>query len=47
MINKNLYKNWWAHNLIAHPLMQFVQLFSVSLADKLHDSTLPIGYLNE
>lgn len=39
-----MFKNWWVHNLIAHPAMQFIQVFSEELADKLHDSTLPEGY---
>lgn len=39
-----LYKNWWVHNLIAHPGMQFLQFVSVDLAMKLHDNTLPEGY---
>ena len=38
---KKLYKNWWVHNLVAHPAMQFIQIFNGELADKLHDSTLP------
>ena len=39
-----IYKNWWMHNLIAHPLMQFIQLFNERLAIRLHDITLPEGY---
>lgn len=40
----NLYKNWWVHNLFAHPAMQFLQFVSEDLANKLHDNTLPAGY---
>lgn len=38
---KKIYKNWFVHNVFAHPLMQFLSVFSQELADKLHDSTLP------
>ncbi len=36
-----LVRNWWVHNLVAHPLMQLVTPFSVELACKIHDDTLP------
>ena len=38
---RKLYRNWWVHNLIAHPLMQIVYFFSPRLADKIHDCTVP------
>lgn len=38
---KIFYKNWWVHNLLAHPLMQIIQIFSKSVADDLHSNTLP------
>ena len=38
---EKLYKNWWVHNLIAHPLMQIVQLISTDWATRIHDVTLP------
>ena len=41
---KWLYKNWWCHNIIAHPLMQFVHYINPAWADALHNSTLPEGY---
>lgn len=37
-----LYKNWFVHNVIAHPLMYFAGAAGFdSLAAKIHDSTLP------
>lgn len=38
---KCIYKNWFVHNNIGHPLMWWVGLFSNTLAEKLHDATLP------
>jgi len=39
---KVLYKNWWVHNIVAHPLMQILfSLGFISLSDALHDATLP------
>jgi len=37
----NIYKNWWVHNLLAHPVMQLMQLLNVKLAKRVHDETLP------
>lgn len=34
-------KNWWTHNMLGHPLMQVVGVFSKSTASKIHDATLP------
>ena len=38
---KFLYKSWFVHNNIGHPLMWWVGLFNKDLAEKLHDLTLP------
>lgn len=38
---KTLYKNWFVHNCIAHPLSYFTGFFSVNLSKNIHDSTLP------
>ena len=39
---KVIYKNWWVHNIVAHPLMQILgSLGFVGLSDALHDATLP------
>ena len=38
---EKIYKNWWVHNLVAHPIMQIIQLFNAKLANKIHDETLP------
>ena len=39
---KRFYKNWPMHNIVAHPLMQILEWIGlVSMADKLHDATLP------
>lgn len=36
------YKNWWVHNIIAHPMMQVLNGMKLyGLATKVHDSTLP------
>ena len=41
---KVIYKNWWAHNIVAHPLMQILgALGFAGLGDALHDATLPEG----
>ena len=38
---KVLYKNWWVHNIVAHPLMQILySLGFIGLSDALHDATL-------
>ncbi len=37
---KKLYKNWFVHNCIAHPVMHFVGVFDDGLARKIHDGTL-------
>ena len=39
---KKLYKNWWMHNIVAHPLFQIVKPFSKKTAEKIHNSTLPM-----
>ncbi|EGI73226.1 hypothetical protein PH505_av00560 [Pseudoalteromonas distincta] len=39
-----LYKNWWVHNIIAHPIMQILNALGRSfiwLGDAVHDNTLP------
>ena len=39
---EKIFKNWSFHNIIAHPLMQFLQWAGKNdLANKVHDSTLP------
>jgi len=39
---KILYKNWFVHNCIGHPLMYFAGvLFGSGLSRKIHDCTLP------
>lgn len=38
---KRLYKNWFFHNVIAHPLMYFAAHYDVELSKNIHDSTLP------
>ena len=38
---KLLYKNWFVHNVFAHPLMWFIGLISNKLAAIIHDATLP------
>lgn len=39
---KKLYKNWWMHNMAAHPLMQICDSLGLeNLANKIHDGTLP------
>ena len=45
---KRLYKNWFIHNCVGHPLMYFAAiLFSVELSKRIHDSTLPEIKKNE
>jgi hypothetical protein len=39
---KFIYKNWFVHNVIAHPLMQILKPVSGKLSTMVHDSTLPI-----
>lgn len=43
-----LYKNWFVHNVFAHPLMQIINSINIFNSDNLkvlammiHDSTLP------
>lgn len=39
---KKVYKNWFVHNCIGHPVMYFAGiLFGKELATKIHDGTLP------
>lgn len=38
-----IYKNWFVHNCIGHPLMYFAAFVSVDLSKKIHDWTLPVG----
>lgn len=39
---KKLYKNWFVHNCIGHPMMYFAGiLFGEELSRKIHDGTLP------
>ena len=39
---KVIYKNWWVHNIVAHPLMQILgSLGFIGLSVALHDATLP------
>lgn len=38
---KKLYKNWFVHNVFAHPLMYFIGFISKRAANAVHDSTLP------
>ena len=37
------YKNWFFHNVIAHPLMYLAAFYDVELSKNIHDSTLPNG----
>lgn len=40
---KKLYKNWWMHNLVGHPLMQILNSLGMTgLGKKAHDETLPV-----
>lgn len=42
MTIQKLYKNWFVHNVFAHPLMQLLNMMTlVEFATQLHDSTLP------
>lgn len=36
-----LYRNWWVHNGIIHPLMQLIGWFNRDLANYVHDITMP------
>lgn len=37
-----LYKNWFIHNVFAHPLMQILNMIGLDvMASYIHDSTLP------
>lgn len=37
-----LYKNWFVHNVFAHPLMQILDMIGLNtIASYVHDSTLP------
>lgn len=39
---KMLYKNWWVHNMLAHPVMQIlIGLGMEQLGTYVHDATLP------
>jgi len=47
---KILYKNWFVHNMFAHPLMEIAywvliplvgRLKAHSISDKIHDCTIP------
>ena len=39
---EKIFKNWSFHNIVAHPLMQFLQWVGKNeLANKVHDYTLP------
>ena len=46
---KKLYKNWYFHNIVGHPMMAIIVLIAVifrsqhlkKLAHKVHDVTLP------
>ena len=41
-MNKTVYKNWFVHNIFAHPLMQILNMVGLdSIAVIVHDSTLP------
>jgi len=37
-----VYKNWFVHNIFAHPIMQIVKLFNLPIALAIHDATLPV-----
>lgn len=37
---KMIYKNWFVHNVIAHPLMQLLKPFK-KISQFIHDITLP------
>ncbi len=40
---KKLYKNWTAHNLLSHPMMELAYLigFSEKTCSWIHDVTIP------
>ena len=39
---KKLYKNWFVHNMLGHPLMQVFNMLGFSrIASYIHDCTLP------
>ena len=39
---KKLYKNWFVHNMLGHPLMQIFNMLGFRLiASYIHDCTLP------
>ena len=46
---KKIYKNWYFHNIVGHPVMGIIVLIAVvfgskhllNLAHKVHDVTLP------
>lgn len=42
-----IYKNWFFHNVVAHPLMYFTAFYDVKLSKRIHDSTLPANDFNE
>lgn len=48
MLVDKLYKNWFFHNTIGHPLMGVLQLIGFKeLAEYVHDVTLPKGSKEE
>ena len=39
---KKLYKNWFVHNMLGHPLMQIFNMLGFrQIASYIHDCTLP------
>lgn len=39
---KKLYKNWFIHNVVGHPLMGILQAIGLNnLGTKIHDVTIP------
>lgn len=39
---KSVYKNWFVHNMFAHPLMQLLSMVGCTrLGEAIHDCTVP------
>jgi len=47
-LDKLGYFKWTIHNMIAHPLMEFLHLVGLGeLGGKIHDATLPLSHDDE
>jgi hypothetical protein len=43
-----IYKNWFVHNIFAHPVMQILNMIGLKrLANMVHDRTIPTNYLRQ